>query len=148
MELELAIVGKKTPDVDVADKCTPAALDLICWSTGDRQAEFLLSKIPGFRPPVPIDQDQNWRGDFTPHKCVFLYDKSKTRFPGVMDKVSVVGTSKTIPITRLAGMELDFGHCQSPTQEQNEMAKTNSTWFFPLFLLQNHSILFCGGQNN
>lgn len=45
-------MGKKIPGVDVADKCTPAALDLICWSIEDKQAEFLLSKIPGFRPPV------------------------------------------------------------------------------------------------
>lgn len=137
---------KKIP---VAGKCICAALDLICWSIGDRQAEFLLSKIPGFGPPVPINQDQNWRGDFIHHKCVFLYDNSKTTFPGVMEKVSVVGTSKTgpIPVARLAGMELEFGLCQSPTQQQNEMAKRNSTCFFP-FLLQIHCILLCGGHNN
>lgn len=53
-----------------------------------------------------------------------------------MDEVSVVGTSKAapIPIARLAGMELEFGHCQSPTQEQNEMAKSNSSCFFTLFI--------------
>lgn len=46
MELELATEGKKTPGVDVTDKRTPAALDLICWSTGDRQAEFPLEQNP------------------------------------------------------------------------------------------------------
>lgn len=35
----------------MADKSIPVALRLICWSIGDRQAGFLLSKIPGFRPP-------------------------------------------------------------------------------------------------
>lgn len=133
----------------MAGKCTPAAFDLICWSIGDRQAEFLLSKIPGFRPPVAVNQDPNWRGDFTHHKCVFLYDNSKSIFPRLMDKMSVVGTSKTgpIPTARLAGMELESGHCRVLPRSRMRW-QTPQVFYFFSFLLQIHCILFCGGQNN